>query len=131
MAMTEIPTRRSVLLALGASLVGAGTARAQDGGAFYNEQVRRNQQLGIPTQPAAVPPPTIRGTGALDHDAVRARQEGVLGPRIPTRPTPSRQILTPEQRVVTPAAPIPSVQTGSGRRIVNGRPVPIRRRRRR
>jgi hypothetical protein len=129
--MTEIPTRRSVLFALAASIAGATAARAQDGGAFYNEQVRRNQQLGIPTQPAAVPPPTIRGTGAFDHDAVRARQEGVLGPRIPTRPTPAPQILTPDQRVATPAAPLPSVQTGSGRRTVNGRPVPIRRRRRR
>lgn len=123
--MSEPVSRRLFLFALALPL--AGPVRAQDNGAFFNEQVRRNQSMGIPTLPPAVQPPSIRGPGAFYHDEVRQRQEGFIGRRLPTRPTPGPQILTPEQRVVTPQAPIPPITTSSGRRFVGGRPVPIRR----
>lgn len=76
----------SMLAAMTAVLFASPVAAQPDNGAFFNEQVRRNQSNGIGSLPSAVQPPLIRGPGAFYNDEVRQQQEG-RGRVTPTLPS--------------------------------------------
>jgi hypothetical protein len=110
-------------------------AAAQDTGALYLEQVRRNQVYGTVGQPPPVAIPPRPGVGAYYHDEVRLRQEGRLGPVLPTRPARGPRVIEESQRVVTPQETnVPGRRASSGigatvRRTTPPRTVIIRRER--
>jgi hypothetical protein len=106
----------------------AAPAAAQDTGALYNEQVRRNQVYGVVGQPPPVAIPPRPGVGAYYHDEVRLRQEGRLGPVLPTRPVPGPRVLDDGQRVVQlQETNVPGRRASSGIRATVRRTTPPRR----
>lgn len=101
------------------AIVGASSALAQtnDPGAWYHEQVRRNQSGGIVGSPPITPPPVGQGPGLYFHDETRQRQLNpqVAPPRTPLygRPAP---MLRERQRIVRPQRPPDPVRGSGGNR---------------
>lgn len=99
--------------ALAAVLFATPSLGQPDNGAFFNEQVRRNQSNGIGSLPPAVPPPLIRGPGAFYNDEVRQQQEG-RGRVTPSLPS-GRVNTDPYAGYSRPsAAPSASIPSSSG-----------------